>query len=63
MGLPAPHCLAKLRVVIKRAKLINSMLQGTMGLEGQGLDVLSLRAFKRQTVLDLLEKIYGPRSV
>lgn len=42
------------RHAIRRARRITRMLQGTMGLEGQGLDKQTLRRMKRLTVGDLL---------
>lgn len=36
------------------ARRVTRMLQGTMGLEGQGLDKGSLRAITRKTALELL---------
>lgn len=46
-----------LRKVIRRAKQLTSMLQGTMVLEGQGLDKKFLREMKRKTIKELLERI------
>ncbi len=46
--------MERVRRAISTAKEINSMLQGTMGLEGQGLDGKTLRDLKRDTVADLL---------
>lgn len=43
-----------MRDVIRRARKITGMLQGTMGLEGQGLDKQTLRRMKRETIGDLL---------
>lgn len=45
-----------LRKAIRRAKVVVSMLQGTMGLEGQGLDRKTLREMRRQTIRDLLAR-------
>jgi hypothetical protein len=42
------------RHAIRKARRITRMLQGTMGLEGQGLDKQTLRRMKRETVSDLL---------
>jgi hypothetical protein len=45
------------RQAIRKARRITSMLQGTMGLEGQGLDKQTLRRMKRLTVADLLQNL------
>ncbi len=45
------------RQAIRKARRITSMLQGTMGLEGQGLDKQTLRLLKRLTVEDLLQNL------
>ena len=42
------------RQAIIRARKITAMLQGTMGLEGQGFDPKFLREMKQATVRDLL---------
>jgi hypothetical protein len=43
-----------LRRAIRKARRLTGMLQGTMGLEGQGLDKQTLRRMKRLTIQDLL---------
>lgn len=58
-GLPMPLLNRNLdreamRRVIRSARRITGMLQGTMGLEGQGLDKQTLRKMKRLTIEDLL---------
>lgn len=50
----SPAELERVRQAISTAKEINGMLQGTMGLEGQGLDGKTLRNLKRDTLADLL---------
>ena len=43
-----------LRQAILQARKITAMLQGTMGLEGQGLDRKFLREMRQATVRELL---------
>lgn len=43
-----------IRQVIRKARKITGMLQGTMGLEGQALDKKTLRAMTKQTARELL---------
>jgi hypothetical protein len=45
---------ATIRKAILDARRLAAMLQGTMGLEGQGLDRKSLRAVKKQMTRRLL---------
>lgn len=44
------------REAILKARKITAMLQGTMGLEGQGLDPKYLREMRHATVRDLLRR-------
>jgi hypothetical protein len=46
--------LERLGRAISTAREINRTLQGTMALEGQGLDAKVLRGLKRETVSELL---------
>ena len=46
--------MQRTRLALKRAKMITSMLQGTMGLEGQALDQKTLKAMTKQTAKELL---------
>jgi hypothetical protein len=46
---------ADIRYALLRAKVIMSMLQGTMALEGQGLDKKTVREMTKQTAEDLLK--------
>ena len=54
MPLPPKDQRQNLLQAIRKAREINRMLQGTMGLEGQGLDARLLRELKRETTLELL---------
>jgi len=45
----------KIHLAFQKARMITGMIQGTMGLEGQGLDRKSLRALTKMTVKELLE--------
>lgn len=49
-----PNTTQDLRKVVRKARQIMAMLQGTMGLEGQGLDRKILRDMKKRTISDLL---------
>jgi hypothetical protein len=42
------------RQALRKAKRITGMLQGTMGLEGQGLDKRTLWGMTKQTARELL---------
>jgi hypothetical protein len=42
------------RLAIRKARMITGMVQGTMSLEGQGLDKKTLRKLNRRTLLDIL---------
>ncbi len=44
----------KRKQALRRAKRITRMLQGTMGLEGQGLDRKTLRELTKRTARELL---------
>lgn len=53
--LPASVSRIELRQAIKKARKLVAMLQGTMGLEGQGLDAKTLREFRREAIAHLLD--------
>lgn len=42
------------QAILAKADMITGMLQGTMGLEGQGLDEESLRKLNEMTIKDLV---------
>jgi hypothetical protein len=44
------------REAIRRARKITAMVQGTMGLEAQGLSPKFLHGLKKQTIRNLLAK-------
>jgi hypothetical protein len=44
----------RIRRALQTARMITGMLQGTMGLEGQGLDKQSLKGMTKKTALELL---------
>lgn len=46
----------RIREAIRKARRITAMLQGTMGLEGQGLGRKTLNAMTKLTAKELLEK-------
>ena len=52
---PASVSRLELRQAIKKAKKLVAMLQGTMGLEGQGLDRRTVREFRREAIAHLLD--------
>jgi transcriptional regulator with XRE-family HTH domain len=54
---PQPRTIRK-RQAKRKAEYLVGMLQGTSGLEGQGLDEQTMKEMKEQTVNDLLA---GPR--
>jgi hypothetical protein len=45
---------SEVRRAVRDARRVTNMLQGTMSLEGQGLDGKTLRELKRTTILELL---------
>ena len=45
-----------IRKAIQKSHRLASMLQGTMGLEGQGLDRKALKQIRKQTAKELIEK-------
>lgn len=56
MPVPPPSVSRpELRQAIRKAKKLVAMLQGTMGLEGQGLDRKTLREFRREAIAHLLD--------
>ena len=52
---PASVSRGELKRAIKKAKKLVAMLQGTMGLEGQGLDFKTLRKLRRKAIAHLLD--------
>ena len=52
---PASVSRGELKQAIKKAKKLVAMLQGTMGLEGQGLDFKTLRKLRRKAIAHLLD--------
>jgi hypothetical protein len=43
-----------IRVALKKARKVSAMLQGTMGLEGQGLDRATLREMTKRSAREYL---------
>jgi len=47
--------MQKYRRALEQARKITGMLQGTMGLEGQGLDKRTLKMMTKRTAKELLD--------
>ena len=53
---PARPSMEESKRAIRKAKKLMGMLQGTMGLEGQGLDRKTLREMTKRTARELLAR-------